>query len=90
MRMNDMIITPLVTLFLFFIKKSDVMVLLTTSMQVYRAWKEWIEYTALRFEVQRMFLRTMEVGGPFIVTNNPTYMPYVFADAVVRTDGQHR
>jgi hypothetical protein len=25
------------------------------------------------------------VGGPFIRTNDMAYMPYVFADAVVRT-----
>ena len=31
-----------------------------------------------------MFLYSQSVGGPFIVTNDPIYMPYVFADAVYR------
>jgi hypothetical protein len=31
-----------------------------------------------------MFLYSQSVGGPFIVTNDTTYMPYVFADAVYR------
>jgi hypothetical protein len=39
----------------------------------------------LQAEVQLMFLHMAKVGGPFIRTNDLTYMPYVFADAVVRT-----
>jgi len=31
-----------------------------------------------------MRLRMAQVKGPFIATNDPKYMPYVWADAVVR------
>ena len=83
-RINDMILMPLITLCLFFIGRGDLMMSMSTAMTAYRAWTEWIEFTELRFAMQRMRLRTAQVGGPFIVTNNTKYMPYVWADAVVR------
>jgi hypothetical protein len=43
----------------------------------------------LKLEVQQMFLTTMVHGGPRIVTNDPDYMPYVYADAVFRLNGRH-
>ena len=55
-----------------------------TVLKAYQVWKDYTEYTILRFEVQSMFLYCQTVGGPFIVTNDPIYMPYVFADAVQR------
>lgn len=60
------------------------MTIITSGMGAYKAWNKWIEYTELRFEMQRMYLHCMMVGGPFITTNDPTYMPYVFADATYR------
>jgi len=87
-RINEMIITPLITIFLFMIRASDMLSLVSVIMNTYTSWKDWIEYNNLRFAVQKMYLRTMETGGPKIVTNDTTYMPYVFADAVMRA--QHR
>jgi hypothetical protein len=83
-RVNDMILMPLIALFMFF-TSGDVFMLLSTAMTAHRVWMEWIEYIDLRFEMQRMRLRTAQVGGPFIVTNDSKYMPYVWADAVVRS-----
>jgi len=83
-RINDMILMPLITLFLFFTGTVDVFVVLSSGMTMYRSWSEWNEYTELRFEMQRFRIRMAQVGGPFITTNNPKYMPYVWADAVVR------
>jgi hypothetical protein len=83
-RINDMILMPLITICLFFIGNGDMMMLLSTAVTAHRVWTEWMEYTELRFAMQRMRLRTAVVGGPFIVTNDPKYMPYVWADAVVR------
>ena len=85
--MSDMILMPIIILFLALIQQSDPMTIIMTGMKAYQTWKEYTEYTELRFEVQRMFLHCQMVGGPFIVTNNSLYMPYVFADAVVRTSG---
>jgi hypothetical protein len=82
--MSDMILMPIITLFLIFIRMSDPMTVAMTAMKAYQVWSEFTEYTRLRFEVQNMFLYCQSVGGPFIVTNDPTYMPYVFADAIYR------
>jgi hypothetical protein len=85
--MSDMILMPIIILFLALLRQSDPMTIAMTGMKAYQTWKDYTEYTELRFEVQRMFLHCQMVGGPFIVTNNSLYMPYVFADAVVRTSG---
>ena len=82
--MSDMILMPIITLFLLFLQFADPMTVFMNGLRTYQAWTEYIEYTRLRFEVQRMMFRCQSVGGPFIVTNDPKYMPYVFADAVQR------
>jgi hypothetical protein len=79
-----MIIMPVITLFLFIINHDRLTSLVMTLFKSFLVWRDWIEYNDLRIEVQRMYLHTMANGGPFIVTNDPTYMPYVYADAVYR------
>jgi len=81
---TDMIIMPVITLFLFIINHDRLTSLVMTLFKSFLVWRDWIEYNDLRIEVQRMYLHTMANGGPFIVTNDPTYMPYVYADAVYR------
>lgn len=87
--MNDMILMPFIALFLLFTQKASTMMLLSTTLTAYNRWKGWFEYHALRHEVQHMYLKCMTMGGPFIVTNHVKYMPYVFADAVVRHETRH-
>jgi hypothetical protein len=82
-RINDMIIMPLIALLLFF-TAGDLWMLISSGMTAFKAWKEWIEFTELSFTMQRKRLRMAQVKGPFIATNNDKYMPYVWADAVVR------
>jgi hypothetical protein len=81
---SDMILMPIITIFFIFLCQADLMTVGMTTLKAYQVWKEYTEYTSLRFDVQNMFLHCQVVGGPFIVTNNPTYMPYVFADAAQR------
>ena len=83
-RMNDMILMPIISFFLLFIRAEDLITAAFTMIKTYQVWAEFTEYTQLQFDVQRMFLYSQSVGGPFIVTNDSTYMPYVFADAVYR------
>jgi hypothetical protein len=84
-RMSDMILMPFITVFLCLFRwKAEVVMIATTTTKAYSAWKDWIEYHHLRFEVQKMFLHTFATGGPRIRTNDVVYLPYVFADAVVR------
>ncbi len=58
--------------------------------RAYSAWSDWEEYHALRSEIQYMFLRMNLNGGPQITTNDTTYLPYVFADSVIRLGKHHR
>ena len=88
-RINEMILSPLITLTFLCLRSFDVLSLLTTGLSVYRAWAQWIDYTDLRFQMQQMYLTTMATGGPQIVTNDPEYLPYVYADAVVRASRRH-
>ena len=83
-QINEMILAPLISLTFLGLQSLDLASALTSALSVYRAWAQWIEYSSLRFEMQRMYLQTMAHGGPQIVTNDSTYLPYVYADAVVR------
>jgi hypothetical protein len=85
-RINEMILTPLITIFFILFDKFEFMSVIPAAMSTYRVWSEWIEFSNLRFQMQQMYLTTMKTGGPFIVTNDPDYLPYVYADAVVRHD----
>lgn len=83
-RLNEMIVAPMVALYSLFTGDYDLFMIGSAAMTAHRVWSEWIEYDNLRFEVQRMYLATMASGGPQIVTNDNTYLPYVYADAVTR------
>lgn len=85
-RINEMILTPLITIFFLLADKFDWMTVIPAALSTYRVWSEWIEFSDLRFQMQDMYLTTMKSGGPHIVTNDPDYLPYVYADAVVRHD----
>ena len=88
-RINEMILTPLITLFFVFTNNFEWMSVLPAALSTYRVWTEWIEFSSLRFQLQDMYLTTMKTGGPHIVTNDPEYLPYVYADAVVRQQTRH-
>ena len=81
---NQLIVEPLMTFTMIFMGQKDLLMYVSGLLNIYRSWSDWIEYNNLRFKVQEMYLVTMKTGGPHIVTNDPTYLPYVFADAVVR------
>jgi hypothetical protein len=83
-RLNEMIVAPLIACFLAFLGSGDIMMIVAAATKAHTAWTEWIEFQDLRFQVQRMYLVSTMLGGPFIRTNDPTYEPYVYADAIVR------
>ena len=88
-RINEMILTPLICIFFVILGKADLMLIISSCMSTFRSWNEWIEYQELRVMMQRMHLVCMATGGPFIRTNDNEYLPYVFADAVVRRGTHH-
>jgi hypothetical protein len=88
-QISDMILMPLISLFLLF-TGSDMFMVVSSFLTAYRVWTEYIEYENLRYSMQLMRLRMYQGGGPVIVTNDPKYMPYVWADAVVRYEDHPR
>lgn len=83
-RVNEMLVAPLIAFFFAFLGEGGFMKVISAATTAHRAWTEWIEFQDLRFQVQRLYLVSTMVGGPFIRTNDPDYEPYVYADAVVR------
>lgn len=83
-RLNEMLVAPLIAVFLSFLGKGDFMMIISAAMTAHRVWTEWLEFQDLRFKVQRMYLVSNMLGGPFIRTNDPEYEPYVYADTIVR------
>ena len=81
---NEMILGPLITMFLLLIGSVDVFMVISTSMYAYSAWNAWEEYHELQSEFQMMALTMFKAGGPRIRTNDSQYFPYVIADAMVR------
>ena len=83
-RVNEMLVAPMIAFFFAFLGEGGFMKVISAATTAHRAWTEWIEFQDLRFQVQRLYLVSTMVGGPFIRTNDPEYEPYVYADAVVR------
>jgi hypothetical protein len=59
---------------------------------VYKAMNLWVGY--FRFHaLKKQIVEWRDIvdayGGPFIATNNPTYLPYVFADGMQRLQNSH-
>jgi hypothetical protein len=88
-RINEMILTPLITIFYILLNGSDFMTVVPAMFSTYQVWSGFIEFCQLRHWLQITYLKTMLIGGPFITTNDPEYLPYVYADAVTRLD-MHR
>lgn len=87
---NEMVLGPVITLFMVLLGNRDVLMVFSAITRAYSAWSDWEEYHKLRTMVQDMFLTTMKHGGPKITTNDMKYLPYVYADAVVRLSEHHR
>lgn len=87
---NEMVLGPIITIFLLFMGNRDVLMVFSAITRAYSAWSDWEEFHALRSKVFEMFFTTMRNGGPQIVCNNPDYLPYVYADAMVRLSLRHQ
>lgn len=89
-RFNEMVMGPLVTLFLCLIGSFDLFMILSTVSTAYKSWMEWEEYHFLRSEFQRMTLMMNVAGGPQITTNDNEYFPFVIADAITRLSSRRQ
>lgn len=54
-----------------------------------KLWVQWFRYRALKRQINEWREIVNAVGGPFISTNDPTYLPYVFADGMQRLQNSH-
>jgi hypothetical protein len=83
-RINEMLVAPTIALFLVLSGEGDAMRLIPMATTAYTVWTEWLEFQELRFHVQRLYLVSSMVGGPFFRTIDPEFEPYIYAVAVVR------
>lgn len=86
---NEMVLGPLITLFLLMLGNRDMVMVISAIMRAYSAWQDWEEFHTLQTQLQQMYLEMNLHGGPYIRTNDPEYFPYVIADAMVRLDEHH-
>ena len=86
---NEMVVGPLIGMFLLSMGSTDYIMVISAIMRAYSAWCDWEEYHVLKSVMQDMFLTMTMKGGPYIRTNDPTYFPYVIADAMVRLSQPH-
>ena len=49
-----------------------------------KLWIQWFRYRELKHQINEWREIVNAVGGPYISTNDPTYLPYVFADGMQR------
>ncbi len=61
-------------------------------LSVYKSVQLWIQLFRF-YALKRQIIEWREIvnatGGPFISTNDPTYLPYVFADGMQRLQNSH-
>jgi hypothetical protein len=81
-RISDMIIMPMVVLCLYLTGEGDIFFAASTMATAITAWQRWFDYLDLHFTMQTMRIKMALVGGPKIVTNDPKYMPYVWAHSI--------
>lgn len=81
---NELVLGPMISLVFLFLGSTDPIMIFSAITRTYSAWCEWEEFHSLRSVMQDMYLHVALHGGPQISTNNPMYLPYVYADAMVR------
>jgi hypothetical protein len=84
-RIHDMVLMPCILCFYFFMGELSMSFAIPVLSNAVKAWDKWIEYNELWFMIQKMRIVTHGMGGPNITTNNPKYMPYVYAHFVETT-----
>jgi hypothetical protein len=78
-RISDMIIMPVIVMCMWLVGDGDMFLSVSTASTAFTLWRQWFEYLDLHFSMQSLRIRMAARGGPRIVTNDPTYMPYVWA-----------
>jgi hypothetical protein len=86
MAMFDMYVSPLLmVLTILYTKKRPNAVSLLGLHRIIQSWIDYFRYIELRKRFHHWNQIINAVGGPYISTNDPTYHPYVIAEAMYRT-----
>jgi hypothetical protein len=64
--------------------RSSSMNLSVSFYKTFMKWKEYIRYLNLKEQISEWKQIIKSVGGPYISTNDETYLPYVYADGMQR------
>jgi len=85
----DMILSPIIMIVMCVVTRSppDMFSALSTYKTV-QIWIEWFHYKAVKSRFMEWKQIVDASGGPFISTNNPNYLAYVYADGMQRIHNQ--
>lgn len=64
--------------------RSSSMSLAFSFYKTFTKWKEYVRYFNLKQQISEWKNLIKSVGGPYISTNDETYLPYVYADGMQR------
>ena len=84
----EMILSPLLMIVMCIATRSPPDIL--SAMSTYKTveiWVEWFHYRAVKSRFMEWKQIVDAYGGPFISTNDPRYMAYVYADGMQRIQG---
>ena len=81
----EMILSPVFMIIMCVATRSppDILSAMSTYKTI-QVWIEWFKYRAVRARLIQWKQIVDASGGPFISTNNPNYMAYVYADGMQR------
>ena len=81
----EMVISPIISFVMMIVNGEPPGIFNMLSLhKTINLWQDWFEYQDLRRHVHRWMNIVRSIGGPFISTNNPEYISYVYADAMQR------
>lgn len=81
----EMIISPLINLFMTFYRQEPLGIFGILSIhKCVSLWNDWFRYRELQLKIQQWKEIVRSIGGPFISTNDPDYQSYVYADGMQR------
>ena len=85
----EMILSPLIMVLMCIYTRSPPDIL--SAMSIYKTiqiWLEWLKYKTVKARLMEWKQIVDASGGPFISTNNPNYLAYVYADGMQRLHNQ--
>ena len=85
----EMVLSPLIMIVMCIVTRSppDMFSAMSTYKTI-QIWMEWFKYKRVKARFMEWKQIVDAFGGPFISTNNPNYLAYVYADGMQRIHNQ--